>query len=81
MTFGQVIEQAGADGLEVNLYRVVTDLDPSSAAVEQELFDVTVELKRVLRIPVAIKVSPFFAAFGHVAQQLDAAGADGLVIF
>jgi dihydroorotate dehydrogenase (fumarate) len=81
LTFGQIIEQAGADALEVNLYRVVTDLNASSAAVEQELFDVTTELKRVLRIPVAIKVSPFFAAFGHVARQLEVAGADGLVIF
>ena len=45
------------------------------------MFDVTTELKRVLRIPIAVKVSPFFAAFGHIARQLDRAGADGLVLF
>jgi dihydroorotate dehydrogenase (fumarate) len=81
LRFGQIIEQAGADALELNLYEVVTDLDTSTEAVEHQLFDVTTELKRVLRIPIAIKVSPFFAAFGHVARQLDRAGADGLVLF
>jgi dihydroorotate dehydrogenase (fumarate) len=81
LRFGQIIEQAGADALELNLYEVVTDLDTSTEVVEHQLFDVTTELKRVLRIPIAIKVSPFFAAFGHVARQLDRAGADGLVLF
>ena len=79
--FGRIIEQAGADALELNLYEVITDLETPTAAVEQQLFDVTTELKRVLRIPLAIKVSPFFAAFGHVARRLDRAGADGLVLF
>jgi dihydroorotate dehydrogenase (fumarate) len=81
LRFGHIIEQAGADALEVNLYEVVTNLDASTMAVEQQLFDVTKELKRVLKIPIAIKVSPFFAAFGHIARQLDRAGADGLVLF
>ena len=81
LRFGHIIEQAGADALELNLYEVVTDLDMPGAAVERQLFDVTAELKRALRIPIAVKVSPFFAAFGHVARQLDRAGADGIVLF
>jgi dihydroorotate dehydrogenase (fumarate) len=81
LRFANIIEQAGADALELNLYEVVTDLDTSTAAVERQLFDVTTELKRVLRIPIAVKVSPFYAAFGHVARQLDRAGADGIVLF
>ncbi len=81
LRFGQIIEQAGADALELNLYEVVTDLDTPGVVVERQLFDVTAELKRVLRIPIAVKVSPFFAAFGHVARQLDHAGADGIVLF
>ena len=81
LRFGHIIEQAGADALELNLYEVVTDLDAPTMAVEQQLFDVTKELKRVLKIPIAMKVSPFFAAFGHVARQLDRRGADGIVLF
>lgn len=81
LRFSRVIEQAGADALELNLYQVVTDLGMSGAAAESDLTNAVSELKRTLKIPIAVKVSPFFAAFGHVAKQLDAAGADGLVIF
>lgn len=81
LRFATVIEQAGADALELNIYEVVTDLDVSAMAIEHQLADVVKALKRVLKIPVAVKLSPFFAAFGNVAQQLDRAGADGLVMF
>jgi dihydroorotate dehydrogenase (fumarate) len=81
LRFAGIIEQAGADALELNIYEVVTDLDVSGAAVERRLPEVVRELKRVLKIPIAVKVSPFFAAFGHVASQIDRAGADGLVMF
>jgi dihydroorotate dehydrogenase (fumarate) len=79
--FAEIIEQAGADGLELNLYEVVTDLQVPAAAVEQSLTDVVSELKRVLRIPIAVKLSPFFTAFANVAHKLDKAGADALVLF
>ena len=81
LTFSRIIEQAGADALELNLYEVVTDLSVPGAAVEHELTHTVSELKQILKIPIAVKVSPFFAAFGNVARQLDAAGADGLVLF
>jgi len=81
LKFGRLIEQAGADALELNLYEVVTSFDVSGAAIEQQLCWVTSELKRELKIPVAIKLSPFFAAFANLARQLDRAGADGLVLF
>jgi dihydroorotate dehydrogenase (fumarate) len=81
LTFARVIEQAGADALELNLYEVVTDLNLGSMAVETQIVDVVTELKRTLRIPVAVKLSPFFAAFGNLARRLDLAGADGLVLF
>jgi dihydroorotate dehydrogenase (fumarate) len=81
LRFGQIIEQAGADALELNLYEIVTDFDTSSAIVERQVSTVTLELKRALKIPVAVKLSPFFAAFAHVARQLDRAGADALVLF
>jgi dihydroorotate dehydrogenase (fumarate) len=79
--FARVIEQAGADALEMNPYEVVADLGVSGAEIELRLCSVVTELKRVLTIPVAVKLSPFFTAFGHVARQLDATGADGLVLF
>jgi dihydroorotate dehydrogenase (fumarate) len=81
LRFSKVIEQAGADALELNIYEVVTDLDVQGTAIERRLPDVVKELKRVLNIPIAVKLSPFFAAFGNVAQQLDRAGADALVMF
>lgn len=81
LTFSRVIEQAGADALELNLYEVVTDLNVPSSAVEHQLSAIVTDLKRVLKIPIAVKLSPFFAAFGNVARQLDAAGADALVMF
>jgi dihydroorotate dehydrogenase (fumarate) len=79
--FATIIEEAGADALELNIYDVATDLDVSGTAIERQLSDVVKALKGVLKIPVTVKLSPFFAAFANVAQQLDRAGADGLVIF
>ena len=81
LRFAKVIEQAGADGLELNMYDVVTGLNVSGAAIEGHLAEVVRDLKRVLKIPLAVKLSPFFTALGNVAHQLDTAGADGLVLF
>jgi dihydroorotate dehydrogenase (fumarate) len=81
LTFAQQIEQAGADALELNMYEVVTDPKQSGAAIEHDLAQVVQEVKRALKIPVAVKLSPFFTAFGHMAHELDRAGADGLVLF
>jgi len=81
MKFATIIEQAGADALELNVYDVVTDLSAPAAAVEEHLAHIVRELKRLVAIPVAVKVSPFFTAFGNVARQLEKAGADGLVLF
>src|SRR5262245_57945581 len=52
-----------------------------SAAVERQLAGIVSDVKRLVKIPVAVKLSPFFTAFGNMARQLEAAGADGLVIF
>lgn len=81
LTFAERIEQAGADALELNMYKLVTDVGQSSLAVETQMRNVVVELKRSVKIPIAVKMLPFFTAFGHVAHQLDEAGANGLVLF
>jgi dihydroorotate dehydrogenase (fumarate) len=81
LRFATIIEQAGADALELNIYDVVTDRDVQGVTIEHRLVEVVKTLKYDLKIPLAVKLSPFFAAFGNVAQQLDRAGADGLVMF
>src|SRR5262245_34655555 len=81
LKFARVIEQAGADALELNLYDVPADLSASSAAIEDQIVDVVTNVKGLLTIPLAVKLSPFFTALGHLARRLDSAGADGLVLF
>lgn len=81
LKFAKTIEQAGADALELNMYEVVTDLTIPSAHIESRLVEIVEELKRMLRIPVAVKLSPFFTALGELARRLGDAGADGLVLF
>jgi dihydroorotate dehydrogenase (fumarate) len=81
LKFARVIEQAGADALELNLYEIVTDLHVPGAAIEGQLAGIVRELGRILQIPVAVKLSPFFTAFGNMAHELDVAGAAGLVLF
>lgn len=80
-SYARQIEQAGADALELNLYHAASDPSVSSAEVERQMVEIVREVKRGLRIPVAVKLSPLFTAFAHFAHQLDAAGADGLVLF
>ena len=81
LRFARVIEQAGADAIELNIYDVVTDLHASGSVVEDRIVGIATDLKRVLRIPVSMKLSPYFTAFGNLAARLDAAGVDGLVLF
>jgi dihydroorotate dehydrogenase (fumarate) len=81
LTFAPMIEQAGAAALEVNWYEVSTDPRASGMAIEDELVEMVRDLKRIIKIPLAIKLSPFFTAFANVAHQIDEAGAEGLVLF
>jgi dihydroorotate dehydrogenase (fumarate) len=81
LEFARQIEQAGADALELNMYAVVTDLDHSALAVEHDLAQIVKDLKHELGIPIAVKLSPFFTAFGHVAREVERAGGNGLVLF
>ena len=80
-TFAKTIEQAGADALELNIYEMATDPGDSALAIEERIRRLVVDLKTTVRIPIAVKLGPFFTAFGHVAHELDRAGADGLIIF
>jgi dihydroorotate dehydrogenase (fumarate) len=77
----RLIEQAGADALELNVYYVATDPDEPGVAVEKRTLDILQSVKESVTIPVAVKLSPFFSSPGHFAKQLDALGAAGVVLF
>jgi dihydroorotate dehydrogenase (fumarate) len=79
--YAKWMEQAGADGLELNLYFVVTNPDLTSDAVEQDYVDVLTAVKQAITIPVAMKLSPYFSSLPNLARRLDQAGADALVMF
>jgi dihydroorotate dehydrogenase (fumarate) len=81
LRFARIIEQAGADALELNLYEVITDIGTPAVAVESQFAGIVREVKRIINIPIAVKVLPYFTSFGNMARQLDIAGADGLVLF
>jgi dihydroorotate dehydrogenase (fumarate) len=73
--------QAGADALELNLYRIATDPDTTGAEIEAQAIEIVREVKKSVSIPVAVKLSPFYAALANLAREIDRAGADGLVLF
>jgi dihydroorotate dehydrogenase (fumarate) len=79
--YAKLMENAGADGLELNVYYLATNAEESGAAVEKRYLEVLAEVKRTLSIPIAVKLSPFFSAPVHMAKQLDADGASALVLF
>ncbi len=79
--YAELIERAGADGIELQLYHPASDMTTSAAEVERRAVEIVRSVKKTLRIPVAVKLSPLQSAFAHFASQLDAAGADGLLMF
>jgi dihydroorotate dehydrogenase (fumarate) len=81
LEYAHLIEQAGATALELNVYYVATDPEDTGQAIELRLLDIVRAVKRTVRIPVAVKLSPFFSSIAHLAQELDALGVDGLVLF
>jgi dihydroorotate dehydrogenase (fumarate) len=74
-------EQAGADAIELNVYFLATNVDDSSAAVESRYVDLVKSVAGQVRIPVAVKVAPYFSAMANMASRLAKAGASGLVLF
>ncbi|WP_027349443.1 dihydroorotate dehydrogenase-like protein [Halotalea alkalilenta] len=75
------IEEAGADGLELNIYYVPVDIGVSGAAIEQRYLDVLASVRREVRIPVVVKMPAYFSSIGNMAQRFVETGANGLVVF
>jgi dihydroorotate dehydrogenase (fumarate) len=81
LRYGKLMQEAGADALELNVYYIPTDAKESTVEVEKRTLDIVRAVKAEVKIPVAVKLSPFFSALAHFAMELEAAGADGLVLF
>jgi dihydroorotate dehydrogenase (fumarate) len=79
--FAKRLEEAGASAIELDLYRVPADPNETGQALEHSYVDILRTVKAQVRVPVAVKLSPYFSAPGNMAKQLVEAGADGLVLF
>ncbi len=81
MDYSKKIEQAGADALELNVYYIPTDMELISDQVEQTYVEIVKGVKSEVKIPVALKLSPFFSNIAYMARCLDKAGVNALVLF
>jgi dihydroorotate dehydrogenase (fumarate) len=80
-SFAKSMAEAGADALELNVYSVPTDMKKTAAQVEEETVEMFKEVKAAVKIPVAVKLSPFYSNLSNLAKRLSDAGTDGLVLF
>jgi len=81
LSYAGLIQQAGADALELNVYHVATDPEETPDHVDSRIVNIVTELKKSIQLPVAVKLSPFHSAMAHLARRLERAGASGLVLF
>jgi dihydroorotate dehydrogenase (fumarate) len=79
--YARLMEEAGADALELNVYYLPTRGETTGAKVEQEIVDLVRQVRFGIRIPVAVKLGPYFSSLPNLARRLDEAGASGLVLF
>jgi dihydroorotate dehydrogenase (fumarate) len=79
--YAKKIQQAGADALELNVYSIPTEMDKTSAEIEETYIEIAKAVRAVVNIPVAVKLSPFFSNVANIAKRLDQAGVNGLVLF
>jgi dihydroorotate dehydrogenase (fumarate) len=81
LRYAKMMQDAGADALELNVYFVAGDLDLTGRDVESRCLDLVAAVKQSISIPLAVKVGPYFSAMGNMGVRLAEAGADGLVLF
>jgi dihydroorotate dehydrogenase (fumarate) len=79
--YARALQEAGADGIELNVFYLAADPTQPARAVEQRYLDVASSVRRAVRIPLALKLNPYFSSLGEMARRLIDAGADGLVLF
>jgi dihydroorotate dehydrogenase (fumarate) len=81
INYAKQIEQAGADAIELNIYYIPTDPDVESSTIENTYIEILQAVKSQVKVPIAVKLSPFFTNFANITKRLDNAGASGLVLF
>ncbi len=79
--YAKLIQDAGADALELNVYYIAADPDASGEQVERRYLDLVAEVRSSVSIPLAVKIGPFFSSVGNMGRRLIEAGANGLVLF
>lgn len=79
--YSKLMEQAGADGIEVNIFFIPGDITMSSAEIEHRYLNIIESIKQTVKIPVAIKLNPYFSNMGNMSLRMKNAGADALVLF
>ena len=79
--YAHKIQEAGADALELNIYNLPTDPEMTSSALEDRYIDLVRSIRATIKIPIAVKLSPFFTALPNFAKRLTEAGVNGLVLF
>ncbi len=79
--YARQIEQAGASALELNIYQIMSDPGVTGAIADAAYIGLVKAVRAAVKIPIAVKLHPYFSAFGSLARELDQAGADGLVLF
>ncbi len=79
--YARLMQEAGASAIELNVFYIPANIDVTGREVEERYVEIVKHVKSAVTVPVALKLSPFFSAFGNMARQLDEAGADALVLF
>ncbi len=79
--YAKLMEEAGADALELNIYYLPTDPNVTGEEIEKMTTELVANVNSTVRIPLAVKLSPYYSSIANVAKNLDKAGADGLVLF
>ena len=81
LEYAKLIEKTGVDGLELNFYAVPRDFDNESKTIEDQQVELLSAVKKVVSIPVSVKLSPFYTNVLNLISRLDKAGANGFVLF
>ncbi len=81
ISYARQITEAGADAIELNIYRIPTQSNVTGSTIEETYIDTVRTLRAATKIPLAVKLSPYFSNFANMAHHFDALGADGLVLF
>jgi dihydroorotate dehydrogenase (fumarate) len=79
--YSKMMEQAGADGIEMNIFFIPANINMSSSEVEHRYLNIIESIKNTVKIPIAVKLNPYFSAMGNMSLRMQHAGADALVLF